>query len=196
VDIGEPSQVNWDPAIRAFVLLFNGPPARTGYDRVSDLARRFVGTLALRRVRAEFPNLAVVFRDGNVQKDIITKVDIRGLQAVGRLERLSGPEPYPGKRPQGSRSDLLLANLGTEDAGDLPSGLEQEMPPAAFVFCASGRPLESRVLREAVSSARDWDGMMGNLARICDAVVSAGPDADYFVVASASEDALRRISSD
>jgi len=157
------------------------------------LGHRCVGLDLLRDVRSRFPNLAVVFRDGNVDEDIFIKTDISHPSLQKRILRAEGPRLFGRNLGAGKRVTYLIAEVGGLDLLGLAEGFVNQCAPAVFFYCANVEETSSEDLIRALEDSLDETSLIRELMRCCDLLLSTGPDAYYFTVRSKEESSLRGV---
>ena len=157
------------------------------------LGHRCVGLDLLRDVRSRFPNLAVVFRDGNVEEDIFIKTDVSNPSLQKRIQRAEGPQLFGRDLGAGKRVPYLIAEIGGLDLLGLAEGFVSQCAPAVFFYCANAEETSSEGLIRALEDSSDETSLVRELVKCCDLLLSTGPDAYYYAIQSKEESFLTEI---
>lgn len=157
------------------------------------LGHRCVALDLLRDVRSRFPNLTVVFRDGNVDEDIFIKTDISSPSLQNRIRRVEGPQLFGHNRGAGKRVTYLIAEMGGFDLLGLAEGFVNQCAPAIFFYCANAEETSSEGLIRALEDSSDETSLVRELVKCCDLLLSTGPDAYYFTIQSKEESFLKEM---
>jgi len=132
----------------------------------------------LGRIRNQYPNLAVVFRDRNNDPDTGFGVDIENLK---RLIEMVTVESHAFASPSHPKP-CTIAVLDTMHTFGIENGLVETVPPCEYVYIASDQRIDRNSIVTAVQEATDENDLIGRMVKMYSVVLVPGPDNDYIEV--------------
>jgi len=139
----------------------------------------------LRRIRREFPYLAVLFCDGNTDPDIPQRLDLAFVRNHTDILSANSKAFAYGSR-KSVNCGIVFLNL--MDTFGLEQGLIDDWPPAAYLFLTSRGPFDKEGIATAVRDAPSEVGLVRSLVGKNSILLRLGPDADYYEVISSVKD--------